>query len=748
MSTNFHSFSPNANSYDEEDLLYKKDNISDLISIASPCNGDIVYVRNYITGEYGGGIFVYDAEMEKALHNGGTIIDPNMSFPVDWNNQAQLAVWFSSGVGVGCWVRPSLNLDRVDTEEFGAVIGQDNTLVIQTAIDFGIARAISDNKGFVLVLPPGESIISDELDFSLMPGYGAASVGYAIFGSSRASTSLKPTPFGATKAVLRCDHGGHATRVVNSPELRDFRIVGNESPEDPIGIYAPYVAPVFNWENIDIKELGNIAILCYEIDNGDWKNVDVQGCGYQPLEKNLGEIIYCNAVSGSSTLDAVDSSGSPVPGTFTGMAGYTVHVANSGPDNREAFYTVDTPNGDGSSTTVLETFDNTVANDLLSFNPLLGSITAGSNSLTVSADVLLVTDVGRWIFVKGAGTNRTMLMTKILSITGAVVVLEDSAEVTVLDEHVIFTPSICIARPSSLRDDIYGIKTNDHVMTGMRAEKFKGIGMYYEFCANLFYSGKIHGRTSNVEDYANSIAYAFIDNSTEGTWFTNECHYTSCIPGRITPFWVAGEDVNMSIAGDVAYFPETAPGLITWDVTGENSNLYYGIKTNRNRSTKWPISMGDDTYRSDILWDSATKNDYDHQNDDSLFTSQSGFLPAASFYTHGPWSIDDQAKVTVNVVIRSGIMIFTGGAQSDASMIHFRTSARLEDGELYHATVYAGGVVVVAGEYAGTSAEFDPTVDGEDGKINILVCTDGKLVIANRKGGRILCSFTLLGAPT
>lgn len=58
-----------------------------------------------VTDENHGGSFVWEATKDKALHNGGTIIDPDIVFPTDWTNQTQLAAWFTAGTGAGCWVR-------------------------------------------------------------------------------------------------------------------------------------------------------------------------------------------------------------------------------------------------------------------------------------------------------------------------------------------------------------------------------------------------------------------------------------------------------------------------------------------------------------------------------------------------------------------------------------------------------------------------------------------------------------------
>lgn len=95
-----------------------------------------VKVKNYhadVNG--GGGYFYWDATYDKALHNGGTIIDPLIVFPIDWTNQTQLTTWLTPGIGTGCWVR--IYDGPAHMKWFGAkaTAGTDDTLICQTVLD-------------------------------------------------------------------------------------------------------------------------------------------------------------------------------------------------------------------------------------------------------------------------------------------------------------------------------------------------------------------------------------------------------------------------------------------------------------------------------------------------------------------------------------------------------------------------------------------------------------------------------------
>ena len=132
------------------------DTISDLLE-TSVKTVKSVRVLNYHTGlEGGGGVFYWDATKTKSEHNGGTVIDPTVVYPTDWNNQTQLGTWFdTSNSGTGCWVRQHDAV--VNVQWFGAKADgvADDTRSIQGAMD------VASSNGFEVVeLARGTHIIS------------------------------------------------------------------------------------------------------------------------------------------------------------------------------------------------------------------------------------------------------------------------------------------------------------------------------------------------------------------------------------------------------------------------------------------------------------------------------------------------------------------------------------------------------------------------------------------------------------
>jgi hypothetical protein len=98
----------NIGAVSQADMVIKIDafaNITEMmkVNVSNLIDGQQVSIAGYHEGSTeGGGIFVWST----GRHNGGTFIDPNRTFPADWNDQAQLTAWFAdSGSDVAGFAR-------------------------------------------------------------------------------------------------------------------------------------------------------------------------------------------------------------------------------------------------------------------------------------------------------------------------------------------------------------------------------------------------------------------------------------------------------------------------------------------------------------------------------------------------------------------------------------------------------------------------------------------------------------------
>lgn len=124
--------------------------IADLLSLTDITDGARVRVAAYHADfNSGGGEFYWDLDAPKNTHDGGSVIDPNKSFPLAWGDQAQINDWFTAEAsGAGCWVR-AMEIQELNSLMFGAIY--------QSAFDPAIAFA-NRKLNEVMLRNPGFSV--------------------------------------------------------------------------------------------------------------------------------------------------------------------------------------------------------------------------------------------------------------------------------------------------------------------------------------------------------------------------------------------------------------------------------------------------------------------------------------------------------------------------------------------------------------------------------------------------------------
>jgi hypothetical protein len=140
----------------ESDVVEKVNDIFGLINISSPVSGKVYEVLGYFVvfsqSEFrGGGPFTWQADLNKNLANGGTIIDPDNTAGFDGTASTRNAFLAAQGAGVGngCWVR--VDSVPIDPHWFGS-IGDGvflDTVSLQAAEDTG--DVVSDKGSQYLV---------------------------------------------------------------------------------------------------------------------------------------------------------------------------------------------------------------------------------------------------------------------------------------------------------------------------------------------------------------------------------------------------------------------------------------------------------------------------------------------------------------------------------------------------------------------------------------------------------------------
>lgn len=106
----------------------------------------------------GGGVFVFDENIQKSKHDGGNIINPNAPYPENWSDQAQLGGWYDyQDEGLGCWVR--VGAEDKEALNFGA---KGDGITVDTLAFKQIIKKYDDNR-ILARIGRGTFVIDDEL---------------------------------------------------------------------------------------------------------------------------------------------------------------------------------------------------------------------------------------------------------------------------------------------------------------------------------------------------------------------------------------------------------------------------------------------------------------------------------------------------------------------------------------------------------------------------------------------------------
>ncbi len=112
-------------------------------------------------GDGGGGLFYWDFNENKANHDGGTIIDPDKTFPTNWDSNSQQIIWYSPGVGTGCWKRIIPGY-IINVRWFGAKADAitNAAKAIQKAVDFA-------GSFYQVYIPGGKYLLKEAITLQI-----------------------------------------------------------------------------------------------------------------------------------------------------------------------------------------------------------------------------------------------------------------------------------------------------------------------------------------------------------------------------------------------------------------------------------------------------------------------------------------------------------------------------------------------------------------------------------------------------
>ena len=472
---------------------------------------------------------------------------------------------------------------------------QDEDIVtagLQAAID----AAAATNDDFLIYCPTGYYVLSDTLDFTSVNTDRA----YGVIGDGPAHTVFIAHPnFGATKKMFDFDNGDiidksklhiHGIRIMGATEYTGSG-GGGDRETDPIGIYAPHVWTNSKFSEISFSNLGNTAIWIEDLQNSDFWDLDIVGCGYQPTEKDLGKIL-ASGTNSSTTLTAYAGNGVDLaPGTFTGMVGALINIAPAGPSIDYTQYEIDTVPGDGSTCTLTSalTEDIDVADERrISYCIPQGAMTSSSATLTLNFDCLSASDIGRPVWVEGAGNSHNgYLQTTITNVSGTTITLADNAGATVSDANVYLGAAFVMARGQADRVADNG-QSNDVTFDSVRIAAYHGVGLMMENAVGvLMEKGKFHSRQSYSNNFANSNRHMVI---CEGNY-----RYDGLLDRVYSPgagaIEMVGNSTKLTLLARSGGYRED-DYVVFMNTTGQRSRLILGMDVIDIDGLKHPVKFG------------------------------------------------------------------------------------------------------------------------------------------------------------
>lgn len=384
---------------------------------------------------------------------------------------ADLAGWI--------WVGPVTPL------HFGAVGdgATDDTTVMQS---WATELRTNGGDGY---LPPG-------YDFKVSSLYLHPEANYSIRGGGKDVSYITIDNSDRTAVGLKFTHTDGSARNAGEYEISGFTLVSETGNKACLIEHINASAPKLH--NIKIVAYtGTTALRYAQVYNGDFDDIDVWGAGFNAPFKDVGAATFSITAAGT-TLTASAS-------VFAaGDVGRKITLINGG--QNETFtissYTSGTEVEVNTATVTATSVPGT-------FGGVRGSMTAASATLTLEADVLTADDVGRVVYVLGAGPTVTgsdiPLRSTITAVSGTTITLDDTASNSVTNAELIIDPAVDFGNTLNSYSDY----TNDSSVNNLMVPQFRGTGLVASGVGWSFRALKLHGVNSGVNETASNIQAMF-----------------------------------------------------------------------------------------------------------------------------------------------------------------------------------------------------------------------------------------------
>lgn len=343
--------------------------------------------------------------------------------------------------------------------------------------------------GGVGILPNG--------DFKVSTLYLHPEADYSITGGGVDVSTITIDNSDRTAVGLKFTNTTPATRNTGRAKICGFTVRSASGNKAALSEHINPSAVV--WEDLKFSDYqgGVTAIRMNQVYNAEMNRVAVWGSGHNVPYKDVGTVTFTIASAGttltaSSAIFAAGDVGrkitlynSGVAQTFT-IAAYTSTTQVTVDAARLAF------------TSATGTFGG-----------VRGSMSASSSTLTLESNVLTSDDVGRVVYVLGAGPtvvgSAIPLRSTISGVSGTTITLADTASNAVTNAELLFDPAVDMGNTNNSFSDY----TNDFSISDLMIEQYYGTGLVASGITMDFDHLKVHSMAGGVDSQASNVGALF-----------------------------------------------------------------------------------------------------------------------------------------------------------------------------------------------------------------------------------------------
>jgi hypothetical protein len=589
----------------------------------------------------------------------------------------------------------------------------------QPAIQAAVNALSATGKPWVLLFPPGDYRIEDEINLDV------ATQPFSIIGSGRRKTTFRPTDFGVSKAIF----ARRSTTNVLYITFKDFSIqpVAN-TVNDPIGIYARDTSRLII-SDISAASLSNTVISAGPAFNSDWSNLELFACGYQPLYKTVSSGVTITTINGSPTITSSASVFAP------GDVGQTVFVSQRDPGatqpSNSALTAIISAYNSPTSVNLDRNCFFSSSNRILSFDSIKGSITNGGTTLTVNASVLTAGDVGRIICIQGAsGTTGEILVATITNVLSSTQCqISEAATATANNQYVWMSPTIYVGAEVTPSGQT---PINDLSLRDVHIEQYNGTGLFLDRGTNVYSSIlKFHGWDWNINNFSRSRE-ALIVNGTSNCSTSQMLISFGCTGLQSGLIKIVGSAPQGNF--DHIHFNAVSHGGYLFDFESDDYDCLLATETINATNTNWQLMSGlvrkSGSGASRKFVSGAFLSSY------SATTDRIFALPpiyGGQFRSTIPAQFNNNEAISFFPEREHGFVMLTSDSVVSNGMFWYRVGASPNLQQVYAAV-----------DLNNTTGVLNGTT-GVNGKATISAANDGKIYIENRLGATRTFTLTFIG---